>query len=118
VPTGGSAWAEGCPAHGQYCYLAGSLSGLEPYVGQGTVTSRSAQRVAEGTTFEASCWTDPLALEHLTGSWEQAVRAYRVGVTLAPLMPVPDWRTHYGLLLDPLAGIRRPGWRWTSNGAA
>lgn len=176
-------FAEGCPAHCQYCYLAGSLSGppvtrvyadlddilagLEPYAGRGTVTSRSVRRAEEGTTFEASCYTDPLALEHLTGSWEQAVRmfgawqapvqlrwttkyddvarfvglahegrtrvrfsvnclpittryeggtarledrlaalrtlaldGYPVGLTLAPLMPVPDWREHYAQLLD------------------
>ena len=76
--------AEGCPAHCGYCYLAGSLKGppitrayanlpeivgaLAGYVGRGTVTSRSAARAAEGTTFEASCYTDPLGIEHLTGS--------------------------------------------------
>ncbi|KAB0682626.1 SPL family radical SAM protein [Aureimonas leprariae] len=76
--------AEGCPAHCNYCYLAGSLKGapitrayanldeivanLRPYVGEGTVTSRQAARQAEGTTFEASCYTDPLGVEHLTGS--------------------------------------------------
>ena len=76
--------AEGCPAHCSYCYLAGSLKGppitrayanldeilavLPSYLGTGTVTSRNAARAAEGTTFEASCYTDPLALEHLTGS--------------------------------------------------
>jgi spore photoproduct lyase len=76
--------AEGCPAHCSYCYLAGSLKGppitrvyanlpeilaeLPKHLGQGTVTSRSAGRAHEGTTFEASCYTDPLALEHLTGS--------------------------------------------------
>ncbi len=169
--------AEGCPAHCQYCYLAGSLSGppvtrvyadldeilagLAPYVGTAT------RRPEEGTTFEASCYTDPLALEHLTGSWSRAVRffgewdapvqlrwttkyddvapfldlphagrtrvrmsvnclpvttrfeggtsrvqdrltalrrlalaGYPVGLTLAPLMPLPDWREHYGQLLD------------------
>ena len=178
--------AEGCPAHCQYCYLAGSLSGppvtrvyadlddilagLAPYAGQGTVTSRSVRRADEGTTFEASCYTDPLALEHLTGSWEQTVRffgaweapvqlrwttkyadvdrfvglphagrtrvrfsinclpittryeggtarledrlaalrtlalaGYPVGLTLAPLMPVPDWREHYAHLLHLVA---------------
>ena len=178
--------AEGCPAHCQYCYLAGSLSGppvtrvyadlddilagLAPYAGQGTVTSRSVRRADEGTTFEASCYTDPLALEHLTGSWEQTVRffgaweapvqlrwttkyadvdrfvglphagrtrvrfsinclpittryeggtarledrlaalrtlalaGYPVGLTLAPLMPVPDWREHYAHLLGLVA---------------
>jgi len=81
--------AEGCPAHCSYCYLAGSLkgppitrvyanldeilSGLQAYLGQGTVTSRSTKRAHEGTTFEASCYTDPLALEAITGSLSTAV---------------------------------------------
>jgi spore photoproduct lyase len=76
--------AEGCPAHCSYCYLAGSLKGppitrvhanldeilggLAAYVSRGTITSRQAARMGEGTTFEASCYTDPLAIEHLTGS--------------------------------------------------
>ena len=76
--------AEGCPAHCSYCYLAGSLAGppitrayanlpeifaeLPRHLGQGRVTSRSRARAHEGTTYEASCYTDPLALEHLTGS--------------------------------------------------
>lgn len=75
--------AEGCPAHCSYCYLAGSLAGppiirayanlpeilaeLPAAVGQGRVTSRSAGRAHEGTTFECSCYTDPLSIEHLTG---------------------------------------------------
>ncbi len=178
--------AEGCPAHCQYCYLAGSLSGppvtrvyadvddildgLTPYLGQGTITSRNKARVDEGTTFEASCYTDPLALEHLTGSWQRAVEhfgqweapvqlrwttkyddvgdfvglphagrtrvrfsvnclpittrfeggtsrvedrlaalrrlaldGYPVGLTMAPLMPLPEWREHYGHLLGLVA---------------
>lgn len=76
--------AEGCPAHCSYCYLAGSLKGppvtrvyanlpeiieeIPRHLGQGNVTSRSAARAQEGTTYEASCYTDPLAIEHLTGS--------------------------------------------------
>ncbi|WP_380159945.1 spore photoproduct lyase family protein [Kineococcus sp. R86509] len=76
--------AEGCPGHCQYCYLAGSLSGppitrvyadlprilagLDEVVGRGGVTSGTEERGHEGTTFEASCYTDPLALEHVTGS--------------------------------------------------
>jgi spore photoproduct lyase len=81
--------AEGCPAHCSYCYLAGSLKGppvtrvyanleeiletLPAYFGKGTITSRSAARSQEGTTFEASCYTDPLALESLTGSLSAAI---------------------------------------------
>ena len=76
--------AQGCPAHCQYCYLAGSLGGppitrayadlpailggLDTYVGRGEITSGTPARGEEGTTFEASCYTDPLGIEHLTGS--------------------------------------------------
>jgi spore photoproduct lyase len=186
--------AEGCPAHCQYCYLAGSLggppvtrayanldeilAGLDEHVGRGQVTSGTAARGAEGTTFEASCYTDPLGIERLTGSLSAAVQhfgshdwpgpvqlrlttkyddvepllradhrgrtrvrvsvnaapvarrfeggtasvparltalrrlalaGYPVGLTIAPIMPVPDWREHYGRLLsdaaDALAGV-------------
>ena len=99
--------AEGCPAHCQYCYLAGSLSGppvtrvyadldaildnLEAYVGEGTVTSRSKARGDEGTTFEASCYSDPLALDHLTGSWQRAVEHF--GAWEAPVQL--RWTTKY-----------------------
>jgi spore photoproduct lyase len=81
--------AEGCPAHCSYCYLAGSLSGppitrayanLEEilaeapaYLGQGKITSRSRARAHEGTTYEASCYTDPLGIEPLTGSLSAAI---------------------------------------------
>jgi spore photoproduct lyase len=84
--------AEGCPAHCAYCYLAGSLAGppiirayanlpeilaaLPPLLGQGQVTSRNAARAAEGTTFEASCYTDPLGIEHITGSLAETVRFF------------------------------------------
>jgi spore photoproduct lyase len=101
--------AEGCPAHCQYCYLAGSLSGppvtrvyadvdeildgLAPYVGEGT----AKRRPEEGTTFEASCYTDPLALEHLTGSWTRAVE--RFGAWEAPVQL--RWTTKY----DDVAGF-------------
>lgn len=180
--------AEGCPAHCQYCYLAGSLSGppitrvyanlpeilaeMDGYVGRGTITSASAERADEGTTFEASCYTDPLALEHLTGSLSAAIShvgthdwptpvglrfttkfddvspllglphagrtrvrmsvnapevaarfeggtarlprriaalralalaGYRVGLTIAPIMPIPGWREGYGTLLRDVA---------------
>jgi spore photoproduct lyase len=181
--------AEGCPAHCQYCYLAGSLSGppvtrvyanlpeilgsLADYAGKGAVTSRSVDRMHEGTTFEASCYTDPLGIEHLTGSlaatiahfgsWQAPVQlrfttkydairpllniahgrrtrirfsvnaksaarfeggtasvaarlnamrlaalaGYRVGLTIAPIMPVENWREAYGTLLEDAAAALR-----------
>ncbi len=84
--------ARGCPAHCQYCYLAGSLPGapvtrvyanlddvlgaVPAHEGKGTVTSRSDARAHEGTTFEVSCYTDPLALEHLTGSLSAAIEFF------------------------------------------
>ncbi|GAC1313173.1 MAG: spore photoproduct lyase [Vulcanimicrobiaceae bacterium] len=178
--------ARGCPAHCQYCYLAGSLAGppvtrvyanlpeildgLHAYLGTGEVTSKSAERAAEGTTFEASCYTDPLALEHLTGAlattiahfgaWQAPVQlrwttkfdnvaalvplahngrtrvrfsvnartiarrfeggtaslddrldalatlaraSYPVGLTIAPIMPLPHWRDEYDELLRAVA---------------
>jgi spore photoproduct lyase len=177
--------AQGCPAHCQYCYLAGSLggppitrvyanldeilAGLDAHVGNGRVTTGTTGRGGEGTTFEASCYTDPLDIEHLSGSlartiahvgthpWpgpvqlrfttkfddvrpllglphagrtrvrmsvnaaavaerfeggtarmrarlaalrDLALAGYPIGLTIAPIMPVDDWRTGYGSLLD------------------
>jgi spore photoproduct lyase len=177
--------ARGCPAHCQYCYLAGSLggppvtrvyanlddvlAGIGTHAGRGSVTSGTAERGHEGTTFELSCYTDPLGIEHLTGSLAAAVArtgsgaygedvslrfttkfdavddflslrhggrtrmrvsvnadavasrfeggtapvasrlvalrrmalaGYPVGLTIAPVMPVEDWRSAYGALLD------------------
>jgi spore photoproduct lyase len=182
--------ARGCPAHCQYCYLAGSLAGppvtrayanlddvlagIGTHSGRGSVTSGTASRGHEGTTFELSCYTDPIGIEHLTGSLSaaitrvgsgelgpeaslrfttkfdgvadlvklrhgrrtrmrvsvnaaeiagrfeggtasmpsrlQALRAmahagYRVGVTIAPVMPVPGWRESYGRLLNEVATV-------------
>ena len=184
--------AEGCPAHCQYCYLAGSLSGppvtrayanldailgnLAAYAGRGAVTSGSRARAHEGTTFEASCYTDPLGIEHLTGSLAAAIRhfgawaapvqlrfttkfagiepllgldhggrtrirfsvnaraaaryeggtdpldarlaalraaalaGYPVGLTVAPILPVPGWRAAYaGLIRDAAAALAGVG---------
>ncbi len=112
--------AEGCPAHCQYCYLAGSLSGppvtrvyanlddilagLSDYVGRGAVTSRSDHRASEGTTFEASCYTDPLALEHLTGSWQRAIEHF--GAWEAPVQL--RWTTKFDDV-DRFVGLRHAG---------
>ena len=177
--------AEGCPAHCSYCYLAGSLAGppiirayanlpeilaeLPGAVGAGRVTSVSEARAGEGTTFECSCYTDPLAIEHLTGhlaacishfgAWDAAVQlrfttkfdavapllglahrgrtrirfsvnaraaerheggaprmagrlaalravalaGYPVGLTVAPILRVPEWEAAYDALFTDVA---------------
>ena len=180
--------ARGCPAHCQYCYLAGSLTGppvtrvyanfdqvlagIGTHAGRGTVTSGTVERGHEGTTFEMSCYTDPLGIERVTGSLAAAISrvgsgefgdgvqlrfttkfddvgelltldhrgrtrvrfsvnsddvahrfeggtarmparlaamgamaraGYPVGLTIAPIMPIGDWRASYGALLDSVA---------------
>ncbi len=77
--------AEGCPAHCQYCYLAGSLSGppvIRAFANLPQILDNLAhyekpgagRNEANGTTFEASCYTDPLGIEHLTGSLAETIR--------------------------------------------
>lgn len=95
--------AEGCPAHCQYCYLAGSLSGppvvrvfanmdeilsnlpqyetMERKVarprGFAAGVSPTAERGREdSTSFEVSCYTDPLGIEHLSGSLAAAIKYF------------------------------------------
>ncbi len=130
--------AEGCPAHCSYCYLAGSLRGppitrayanlpeivgaLPDFVGRGTVTSRSAARASEGTTFEASCYADPLGIEHLTGSlsalvahfgsWDAAVqlRFTTKFAAVAPLLGIAhNGRTRIRFSLNPAVFARFEG---------
>lgn len=124
--------AEGCPAHCSYCYLAGSLKGppitrayanldeilggLDDYLGRGTITSRSRDRAHEGTTFEASCYTDPLALEHLTGSLSAAIAWF--GAWEAPVqLRFTSKFAGVGALLD-LDHRRRTRMRASINPAA
>ncbi len=124
--------AQGCPAHCQYCYLAGSLSGppvtrayanlpeilenLRAYAGQGKVTSRSRDRAHEGTTFEASCYTDPLGIEHLTGALAESIRFF--GEWDAPVQL--RWTTKFAAVGDllPLAHHRRTRVRFSLNAAS
>ena len=124
--------AEGCHAHCQYCYLAGSLGGppitrayanldevlaeLPAHLGRGAITSASAERAHEGTTFEASCYADPLGIEHLTGSLAETVRFFG------------DWKAPVQLrftskfaAIDPLIALphgRRVRVRMSDNAAA
>ena len=65
--------AEGCPAHCQYCYLAGSLSGppvVRVFANLPAILDNLAAYVSPTkpeSSFEVSCYTDPLGIEHLDG---------------------------------------------------
>lgn len=72
--------AEGCPAHCQYCYLAGSLQG-PPVIRVFANLPQILQNLTQyeqptATTFEVSCYTDPLGIEHLTGSLAACIRHF------------------------------------------
>jgi spore photoproduct lyase len=119
--------AQGCPAHCQYCYLAGSLSGpptvrayanlseilgnLPRYVGQ-TTGGRAAEEWGSDagcTTFEASCYTDPLGIEHLTGSLAEAVRFFGDAPDMARARL--RWTTKFSTpaAVAPLLGVAHAG---------
>lgn len=73
--------AEGCPAHCQYCYLAGSLSGppvIRTFANLPQIINNLAtyERPEQLTTYEVSCYTDPLGIEHLTGSLAECIRYF------------------------------------------
>lgn len=73
--------AEGCPAHCQYCYLAGSLQGppvIRAYANLPQILENLAnyEQPDRPTSFEVSCYTDPLGIEHLTGSLAECIRYF------------------------------------------
>jgi spore photoproduct lyase len=73
--------ATGCPAHCQYCYLAGSLQGppvVRAFANLPAILENLAryEQPGQATTFEASCYTDPLGIEHLTGSLAETIRYF------------------------------------------
>ncbi|WP_242041169.1 spore photoproduct lyase family protein [Leptolyngbya sp. FACHB-261] len=72
--------AEGCPAHCQYCYLAGSLQGppvIRAFANLPQILANlAAYERSATTTFEVSCYTDPLGIEHLTGSLAECIRYF------------------------------------------
>jgi spore photoproduct lyase len=100
--------AQGCPAHCQYCYLAGSLQGpptVRVYANLPEILANLAAYEQPGriTTFEASCYTDPLSLEHLTGSLAETIRYFgtRPGAGLR-------WVTKFASV-EPLVGLAHEG---------
>jgi spore photoproduct lyase len=73
--------ARGCPAHCQYCYLAGSLQGppvIRVYANLPSILDNLAnyEKPNNVSSFEVSCYTDPLSLEHLTGSLSECIRYF------------------------------------------
>lgn len=112
--------AQGCPAHCNYCYLAGSLKGppitrayanldeifavLPDYLGRGTITSLNDARVAEGTTYEASCYTDPLGIETVTGSLSAAIEWFGAWDANAQLRFTTKFAD-----VEPLLGLEHNG---------
>jgi spore photoproduct lyase len=73
--------AEGCPAHCQYCYLAGSLQGppvIRVFANLPQILENLAayEKPGKATSFEVSCYTDPLGIEHLTGSLAECIRYF------------------------------------------
>ena len=101
--------AKGCPAHCQYCYLAGSLPGApvtRAYANLDQILENNADYIdpnRELTTFEASCYTDPLGIEHLTGSISRAIEWFgeQPGAQLR-------WVTKYDAV-DPLLDLAHNG---------
>jgi spore photoproduct lyase len=73
--------AQGCPAHCQYCYLAGSLQGppvIRVYANLPSILDNLKVYEKEDniTSFEASCYTDPLSIEHLTGGLQKTIEYF------------------------------------------
>ncbi|WP_241737934.1 spore photoproduct lyase family protein [Hymenobacter polaris] len=94
--------AEGCPAHCQYCYLAGSLSGppvVRAFANLPKLLENTQlyERPGQLVSFEASCYTDVLGIEHLTGALAETV-GYFAGREGARLRFVSKY-DHMGSLL-------------------
>jgi spore photoproduct lyase len=85
------------------------LDGLDDYLGRGAVTSGTLERGGEGTTFEASCYTDPLAIEHLTGGLARMVEHFGTHEWAGPvqLRATTKFDDVAGLLDLPHAGRTR-----------
>lgn len=112
--------AEGCPAHCQYCYLAGSLSGppvVRVFANLPSILENTLSYInpAKDTSFEASCYTDPLSIEHLTGSLAECIRFFG-GQANGKLRFVTKFDN-----IDPLLSLPHNGhtrWRFSLNAAS
>lgn len=72
--------ATGCMGHCHYCYLQttmGSKPYIRVYVNLDDIFNQTKEYIAERspeiTRFEAACTSDPVGLEHITGSLKKAI---------------------------------------------
>ncbi|CAI6054980.1 spore photoproduct lyase [Cohnella sp. JJ-181] len=102
--------ATGCMGHCHYCYLQTTL-GAKPYIRVYVNTDEILAaakgyieaRAPEITRFEAACTSDPLGLEHITGSLAESI-AFMAKQPLGRLRFVTKF--HH---VDPLLGIEHGG---------
>ena len=111
-----------CPAKCHYCYLAASLGErtyVRLYVNVDEILQSAVKLIKkkghEITTFEASSSSDPVAIEHLTGSLRQAIEFF--GRQLYGRLRVVTKSDHVDSLLDAVhAGHTR--FRFSINAEA
>ncbi|MDD3839403.1 MAG: spore photoproduct lyase [Clostridia bacterium] len=73
----------GCPAHCEYCYLQTTM-GKRPYIRiyvnldqiLGTIQKYIQKNFPQKTTFEAASSSDPIAVEHFTGSIAKTIEFF------------------------------------------
>lgn len=102
--------ATGCMAHCHYCYLQTTL-GAKPYirvyVNTDDIMNAAAayieERKPEITRFEAACTSDPVALEHISGSLQELI-AFMAGQPLGRLRFVTKF--HH---VEPLLHLEHNG---------
>ncbi len=98
--------ARGCPAHCQYCYLAGSLPGAPVTRAYADLDDILESSRGFSGSFEASCYTDPLGLERWTGSLARTVEHF-AGREDATLRFTTKYDDTAGLLgVDPRGRVR------------
>ncbi|RUT36192.1 spore photoproduct lyase [Paenibacillus zeisoli] len=100
----------GCMGHCHYCYLQTTL-GAKPYirvyVNTGDIISAAKkyidERIPEITRFEAACTSDPVGLEHITGSLTELIN-FMAGEEYGRLRFVTKF--HH---VDPLLDLKHGG---------
>lgn len=102
--------ATGCMGHCHYCYLQttlGSKPYIRVYVNTGDIIDAAkkyiGERAPEITTFEGACTSDPLGLEHITGSLTELIE-FMAEEPLGRLRFVTKYQH-----VEPLLGLKHNG---------